>query len=111
MRQLEVYYNDVKAGVLTELHQGNGYRFEYIPEYLASNFPHVSVTLPKSHSPYEDDRLFPFFANLLPEGTLRRLVCRENHIDENDLFGILCAMSGTDTIGAISLKTIDDEKR
>lgn len=111
MRQLEVYYNDVKAGVLTELAQGGGYRFEYIPEYLASNFPHVSVTLPKSHSSYEDDRLFPFFANLLPEGTLRRLVCREHHVDENDLFGILYAMSGIDTIGAICLKKVDDERQ
>lgn len=111
MRQLEVYYNDVKAGVLTELAQGSGYRFEYIPEYLSSDFPHVSVTLPKSHTSYEDDKLFPFFANLLPEGTLRRVVCREHHIDENDLFGILSAMSGVDTIGAISLKTIDDERR
>ena len=67
--------------------------------------------LPKSHTSYEDDKLFPFFANLLPEGTLRRVVCREHHIDENDLFGILSAMSGVDTIGAISLKTIDDERR
>lgn len=111
MRQLEVYYNDVKAGVLTELAQGNGYRFEYVPEYLASKFPHISVTLPKSDTPYENDRLFPFFANLLPEGTLRRIVCRDHHIDENDLFGILCVMSGVDTIGAISLKTIGDERR
>lgn len=104
MRQLDVYFNDVKAGVLTELAPGNGYRFEYIPEYLSSKFPPISLTLPKSHTPYEDDKLFPFFANRLPEGTLRRLVCREHHVDENDLFGILCAMAGVDTIGAVSLK-------
>lgn len=111
MRQLNVYFNDVKAGVLTELTPGGGYRFEYAPDYLAGDYPHVSLTLPKNTLPYENDRLFPFFANLLPEGTLRRVVCREHHIDEKDLFGILYAMSDTDTIGAINIKTVDDEGR
>jgi hypothetical protein len=30
MRQLEVYVNDVKAGLLTELNPGKGYTFVYI---------------------------------------------------------------------------------
>ena len=108
MRQLMVYYNNVKAGLLTELTPGGGYRFEYFPEYLMGKCPHVSLTLPKTDTPYESDQLFPFFANLLPEGALRRVVCREHHIDENDLFGVLYAISGTDTIGAINFKTSDD---
>ena len=29
MRQLEVYVNDVKAGLLTELNPGKGYTFVY----------------------------------------------------------------------------------
>lgn len=109
MRQLDVYYNDVKAGLLTELVPGSGYRFEYAPGYLVGNYPHISMTLPKTSIPYNDDRLFPFFANLLPEGALRRVVCRERHIDENDLFGILCAMADADSIGAIHFKMVNDE--
>lgn len=109
MRRLIVYFNDVKAGILTELEPGSGYRFEYVPEYLSDNYPHISLTMPKTGIPYESDKLFPFFANLLPEGTLRRVVCREHRVDENDLFGILVAMSDTDTIGAINYKMIDDE--
>ena len=109
MRQLIVYYNDVKAGILTELTPGGGCRFEYVPEYLEGLYPHVSLTLPKTDIPYENNQLFPFFANLLPEGALRRVVCREHHIDENDLFGILYAMSDTDTIGAINFKTSNSD--
>ena len=47
MRQLEVYMNDRKAGVLTEQHPGKGYVFQYDKDYLSSDSPSVSVTLPK----------------------------------------------------------------
>lgn len=109
MRRLNVFWNNKKAGILTEIRPGRGYIFEYNPLYLASELPHVSMTLPKSKTPYESERLFPFFANMLPEGTLRRVVCRENHIDEKDYFGILYAMSDVDNIGAVSLKKIENE--
>ena len=106
MRQLNVFWNDKKAGILTELLPGKNYRFEYYPTYVRSEFPHISVTLPKSDSPYESENLFPFFANMLPESTLRRVICREHHIDEADLFGILYAIADTETIGAVNLKKI-----
>lgn len=60
MRRLIVYFNDVKAGILTELEPGSGYRFEYVPEYLSGNYPHISLTMPKTGVPYESDKLFPF---------------------------------------------------
>jgi serine/threonine-protein kinase HipA len=104
-------YNDQKAGILTEQFPGKGYRFEYFPEYLREDTPHISVTMPKKNGPYTSEKLFPFFANILPEGALRRVVCRQHHVDENDLFGILCAMDGTDSIGAINVKEVSDEKR
>lgn len=46
MRQLEVYVNDVKAGLLTELNPGKGYTFVYTEEYAVSDMPPVSLTLP-----------------------------------------------------------------
>ncbi|MBQ9473216.1 MAG: HipA N-terminal domain-containing protein [Bacteroidales bacterium] len=106
MRQLEILWNGVNAGTLTELAPGKGYRFEYAPSYLAGSSPNISVTLPKKMTTFESDSLFPFFANMLPEGALRRVVCRQHHVDENDLFGILCAMSGADSIGSIDVKEV-----
>lgn len=110
MRRLEILWNEVPAGVLTEKTPGKGYRFEYDLSYLVGSHPPISVTFPKRVTSYESDRLFPFFANMLPEGALRHVVCRQHHLDENDLFGILCAMAGVDTIGAVSVKEVQHEE-
>lgn len=106
MRQLQILWNGVPAGILTEKVPGKGYRFDYAPSYLSGTWPQISVTLPKSGRPYQSDSLFPFFANMLPEGALRRVVCRQHHVDENDFFGILCAMSEADSIGAVNVKEV-----
>ena len=105
MRQVTVYVNDKKAGVLTEMHPGTGYAFRYDPDYLNSNAPSISVSLTKRNDIYESSSLFPFFANMLPEGANRKVICRTYRIDENDLFGILAAMSGKDFIGGVHIKT------
>lgn len=104
MRQLNVYVNDRKAGVLTEMHPGAGYSFSYDPDYLESDAPPISVTMSKRKDSYESSSLFPFFANMLPEGANRRVICRTHRIDEHDLFGILAAMAGSDFIGAVNIK-------
>lgn len=106
MRQLEVYLNNVKAGVLTEQRPGTGYSFIYDPEYLASDAPSISVTLSKKNERYESSTLFPFFANMLPEGANRKVICRTYRIDEHDLFGILDAMAGRDFIGGVNVKRV-----
>lgn len=110
MRQLEILWNGVNAGTLTEQFPGKGYRFEYSPSYLIGSNPNISVTLPKKETSFESDSLFPFFANMLPEGALRRVVCRQHHVDEKDLFGILCAMSEADFIGAVDAKEVKNEE-
>ena len=104
MRQLEVYVNDVKAGLLTELNPGKGYTFVYTEEYAVSDMPPVSLTLPKRKEAYESEFLFPFFTNLLPEGANRKVVCREQRIDDKDFFGMLMATVGTDMIGSVNFK-------
>ncbi|MBQ0052948.1 MAG: HipA N-terminal domain-containing protein [Bacteroidales bacterium] len=71
MRQLEVFFNDRKAGLLTEQQPGRGYVFRYDTDYLASNLPSISVTLPRRNDSYESASLFPFFVNMLPEGAFR----------------------------------------
>ena len=105
MRQVNVYVNDRKAGVLTEMHPGTGYSFKYDPVYLSSEAPPVSVSLSKRNTSYESASLFPFFANMLPEGANRKVICRTLRIDEHDLFGILTAMAGKDFIGGVHIKT------
>lgn len=101
MRQLSVYYNNKKAGVLTERHLGSGYEFRYDPAYLLSGGKSISVTLPKNREIFKSETLFPFFTNMLPEGTNRSIICRRLRIDEKDFFGLLSAMAGKDFIGAV----------
>ena len=106
MRQLSVYYNNIKAGVLTERNPGRGYEFRYDPAYLHSGGKSISVTLPKNKEIFESESLFPFFTNMLPEGANRSIICRHLRIDEKDFFGLLSAMAGKDFIGAVHIKTM-----
>lgn len=109
MRKVDVYLNDTKAGELTELKPGKGYVFSYTPAFLSSDLPPVSLTLPKRSEPYESDFLFPFFANIIPEGSNRRVICRKVKIDERDIFGILSTMADKDFIGAVNIRRSRDE--
>ena len=109
MRQLEVYVNDVKAGRLTELKLGKGYIFVYTEAYVKSDLPPVSLTLPKRIEPYVADYLFPAFTNKLPEGANRKVICREQRIDDKDFFGMLMATVGTDMIGSVNFREVEDE--
>lgn len=104
MRQLQVYINEIMAGLLTESSLGRGYEFVYDKDYLQSTLPPVSVTLPKRPAPYQSEHLFPFFTNLLPEGANRKVICREQRIDEQDFFGMLMATVGTDMIGSVNFR-------
>lgn len=106
MRQLNVFFNNTKAGVLTERHPGRGYEFRYDPTYLLSGGKSISVTLPKYKEVFESESLFPFFTNMLPEGANRSIICRRLRIDEKDFFGLLSAMAGKDFIGAVNIKTM-----
>lgn len=98
--------NDRKAVVLVERHTGSGYIFRYDENYLASDGPAISVTMPKLRVPLESEILFPVFADMLPEGSNRKRTCRSLRIDENDYFGLLAAMAGKDFIGAVNVKPI-----
>jgi len=86
----------------------NGYRFQYLKEFLASPNPRaISLTLPCRAEPYEAERIFPFFSGLLAEGTLREIQCRTHQIDENDDFGLLLETAGGDVIGAVTVRRLE----
>lgn len=106
MRQLDVYVNKRKAGVLTEQRPGESYSFRYYEAYMASNGPSISVTLSKKQESYESPTLFPFFMNMLPEGANRKVICRTSRIDESDFFGLLATMAGRDFIGGVHIEMV-----
>ncbi len=106
MRQAIVYSNGIAAGLLTEM-DGGRYVFKYDDSYLADSTKRaISLSLPKRSEPYEAENLFPFFYNMLSEGSNKALQCMTQKIDENDAFGLLLATAGHDTIGAVTIKEI-----
>ena len=109
MREGEVYVSGVFAGTLSEL-DGEGYVFTYDDVYLADRSnPAVSLTLPKKQKAFRSPYLFPFFANMLSEGSNRAVQSALHHIDADDDFGILLATAYLDTPGAVTVKRIGNE--
>lgn len=102
-----VYFNGIPAGVLTK--ESRSYTFTYDYAYMreAGSLP-IIVTMPFRIEPYISDILFPVFANLLSEGNNKWKQCRLLRIDENDYFGLLLAIAAEDTIGALTVKRIDE---
>jgi serine/threonine-protein kinase HipA len=106
MRKAEVYQNKILAGFLTE-ESRTKYIFRYDDAYFNDKLqPPVSLTLPKTQQEYHSKYLFPFFANMLSEGSNRKVQSRLLRIDENDDFGILLATAYCDTVGAVTVKAI-----
>ena len=107
MRKAEVYRDGILAGTLSET-EGGGYIFTYDSAYFNDNSkPGISLTIPKKQLTYNSEHLFPFFYNMLSEGTNRALQSKQLKIDEKDFFGLLLATAQYDTIGAITVKQID----
>jgi serine/threonine-protein kinase HipA len=108
MRTIEIYRNGILAGTLTEENRKQ-YVFEYDDNYFNDpNMPSISLTLPKTQREYRSSFLFPFFFNMLSEGVNRKLQSTHLKIDENDNFSLLAATAQYDTIGAITVKAMDN---
>lgn len=103
MRLAEVKYNGKLAGLLQET-DDLSYEFRYEASYVAdAAMPAISLRMPKTLEPYQAKRLFPFFHNLLAEGSNLRLQARTHKIDPADAFALLCATACHDAIGAITV--------
>ena len=106
MRKAIVYFNDILAGELMEM-SGMDYAFRYDDDYFGDTTkPSISLTLPKNKQEYHSHGLFPFFFNMLSEGSNRISQSKQLRIDENDHFGILLATAQSDTAGAITVKPV-----
>ena len=104
MRIAQILYKGERAGVLTQLDNGN-FHFIYNEDWLSDDSkPSISLTLPKSQIEFKSEALFPFFYHLLPEGVNKRMICKTYKIDQDDAFGILLQASKVDTVGAVTIE-------
>lgn len=104
MRKGIVYLRGILAGELTEINH-NEYVFRYQNDYFNDpTKPEISLTLSKKQQEYRSPFLFPFFFNLLSEGSNRITQARLLRIDEKDHFGILLATAQNDVSGAVTIK-------
>lgn len=102
MRKAEVYYQDRLAGHLTETNDGD-YVFQYDENYV-EKYPNdfITFSMPVSKFAFRQDRLFPFFEGLIPEGWLLDITSKNWKINQNDRMGLLLACC-RNCIGAVSV--------
>lgn len=105
MRQAEIFYKDRPAGILTE--DEHGYMFSYYEDYVKSNNPPVSLTLPLRESVYRNNTLFSFFDGLIPEGWLLDIAEKTWKLNPRDRMGLLLTCCN-DCIGAVSVRAVPD---
>lgn len=107
MRKAEVYRHGILAGILTE-ESSNSYAFRYDDAYFNDNSKYsISLTLPKTQQEYRSEQMFPFFSNMVAEGTNLAIQSRYLKIDERDVLSLLAATASTDTIGAVTVKLVE----
>ncbi|MEI7583754.1 HipA N-terminal domain-containing protein [Runella sp.] len=103
MRQAQIIFRDDAAGVLTQ-HDDGSFTFRYYDAWMTdSTKSGISLTFPKTHREFHADYLFPFFYNMLPEGSNKQVVCKHHRIDADDYFGLLMVTAATDSIGAVRI--------
>ncbi len=99
---LDVYLRNRLVGRL-RLDARRRFIFRYEGEWVMD--PHatpLSLSLPLKTEPYTDDSARPFFANLLPEGEIRRLIAQRFGLSEKNDFALLEQIGG-ECAGAVSL--------
>ncbi len=109
MRKAAVFSNKIFAGVLIEENRQN-YVFRYDEAWFRdAQKSAISLTLPKTQQEYRSPYLFPCFFNMLSEGANKELQCRHLKIDENDHFSLLVETAQYETIGVITVKSVEND--
>ena len=76
--------------------------FCYVPTWLAQpNAAALSISLPLQAEPFDDHKSRPFFAGLLPEGQMRRLIAQQFQISGQNDFALLDNIGG-ECAGAVT---------
>ncbi len=106
MRSAHVIFKNEVAGLLTQ-HDDGSFTFKYTADWVNDiRKPDISPTLPKRKEKYHSGQLFPFFFNMLPEGSNKQVVCQQNKVDADDYFSQLIITAGYDNIGAVRLTSL-----
>ena len=109
MRKAEVYRNGILAGILLE-RNGQHFVFRYEDSYFNDADKHaISLTLPKTQQEYHSAFLFPFFSNMIAEGSNLAIQSSYLKIDERDVLSLLGATAESDSIGAVTVKLVEAE--
>ncbi len=106
MRKAEIFYKEELAGILIETDDGE-YTFEYETAYIEKH-PNQFITfsMPVVKGKYKENKLFPFFEGLIPEGWLLDIASKNWKINRNDRMGLLLACC-QNCIGAVSVKPVN----
>jgi HipA-like protein len=109
MRKAEVYRNGILAGILLEENRQH-FVFRYEDSYFNdADKPAISLTLPKTQQEYHSAFLFPFFSNMIAEGSNLAIQSSYLKIDERDVLSLLGATAESDSIGAVTVKLVETE--
>lgn len=108
MRNAKILFKNEEAGILNQ-HDDGSFSFRYHDNWVAdSNKQSISLTLPKVKQEFHSEFLFSFFFNMLPQGSNKQVVCKLNKIDQDDYFGLLMTTAKNDSIGAVTVKRIEN---
>ena len=100
---LNVYLKNRFCGQLSWESERNRYVFRYDKAYLSDPLAErLSYSLPLQKEPFDEDRSYRYFANLLPPEVVRRKLEKCLHVSRNNVFGFLKAIGG-DCAGAVAL--------
>jgi serine/threonine-protein kinase HipA len=100
-----VWLFDQLVGTLSLV--GGRLSFQYHPDWLTQpDVMALSQSLPLSPAPFDDHQCRAFFAGLLPEGKLRRLIAQQCHVSHQNDFALLNAIGG-ECAGAITFVPLD----
>lgn len=106
MTQAKILRKNALAGILTRK-DDNTFSFVYDEEYLKQEgIVSISVNFPLQKEPFYSEHLFAFFFNMLSEGNIKKMQCRNMKIDENDSFTRLLKTAKDDTIGSITVEEV-----
>lgn len=101
VHELEVWLFSDRVGTLA-LIEGR-LSFRYGPDWLSRPAAlSLSSSLPLQAEPFDDHHARPFFAGLLPEGQLRRLIAQQFQVSSQNDFALLDHIGG-ECAGAVSL--------
>jgi len=99
--ELEVWLFDHRVGTLA-LVDGR-LNFCYAPAWLSHpDALALSASLPLQAAPFDDRQTRPFFAGLLPEGKMRRLIAQQFQVSGQNDFALLDHIGG-ECAGAVTL--------